>query len=739
MRAVVPAAMALLWLSLTAWTTFLQLAPPSRTTANVTTAGPLEPFKHGAHVPSEWLDPRTKEVWRDCRGCHRFDAEHLVSAPQQECDKCHIGTGKLQRDFDPDWQNDLGTNSTRTRAAYRHHTHAMLECRQCHKSTSTEFLFDDFDIRTGPGLCAQCHEQGRLDFASLQFFDAAAKQAAAQVGAESYAKKLVEVFAGPTGGLNTKPLPVGGDFDHGDHCGVQNGVLGTLLACVDCHVNITRATATEVGTGKIPAKKCGECHIANAAKVAAAPAAPAKRMPRAMLSLGTFAHGDHFAFQRGARKPAVCSEQAYTKIEQGCLGCHTYKPENPGRPGRDFPFESGKSQHRFGDCIGCHDQPAWQTGESATAPLHGSGWKSCASCHVFGESDIARRRLMIEVERIAERTFVFPANVHPDITVDGVARSDASGRPALPDCKDCHRAKVKELTTRLANKPFRHDSHLPSLSEPKHCLECHPTASSGDSSAQLASPNLRAYSLAGCTKCHWGGEVTESTTPGEQLASKKKTVEFPHGAHVTAGKQSCLECHAIGDGRDITTKPEASGCYQCHDHKTGGPTYEGLFDGRAASCAHCHHDETRVATAPLVVAIPPVRDSAAAKTDPRYNVEQTVFAGFADAQFHPLGMKCSECHKAGVRADGGIDPLLPVVKDHLRASWTASVHAKDGRKEPATCLSCHWKPAKSWSVNVQGADGTAAEKAFRLAPSSKATRDKFGSDGEGYPGERAGG
>ena len=59
--------------------------------------------------------------------------------------------------FAPGWQKDLSPYATRTREAFRHHTHAVLECRECHLPENVEFL-TDFDIVTGAGQCARCHD-----------------------------------------------------------------------------------------------------------------------------------------------------------------------------------------------------------------------------------------------------------------------------------------------------------------------------------------------------------------------------------------------------------------------------------------------------------------------------------------------------------------------------------------------------------------------------------------------------
>jgi hypothetical protein len=706
-------------------------------------AGAPRPFSHKEHVSDAWLQVgRLPEVWRDCRGCHRFDADNLVSAPQRECDKCHTGAGVLSRQFDEGWQNDLSGHRTRTRDGFRHHTHGMLECRECHAPFYDDrgrpdfgVLYAHFEIQTGPGQCARCHD-GEAEVGRFRWFGGALDTATAQAlgmppfqkpaDEAAYAKKLVTVFAGPTGGLNNPELPVGGDFDHGDHLGI---------GCVDCHTNIERASASAVGTGEIPVAKCGDCHVADERKTAVRPAKGGVQRERPLFSLGAFAHGDHFGFRNGQKKDGVCKAEAYAELEKGCTVCHTYRPEAPGRAGRDFPFTGETSKHRYSDCEQCHAVPGWSTGETKKAPLHssnGGNWSQCADCHLLGEPDLATRRPTVPAERFTERTFVFASNTHPDITQLGV---DRAGRPAIDDCRQCHRARVPELATRIEAKVFRHDTHLPPSPTAEHCASCHPSAKTAVNAASLA-PDYRTYSLAGCKTCHWGGEVTERAVEGEK-PGKRDVVAFPHGPHVEKGL-SCTECHALdAGGRDVATKPEALACNQCHDHERDpndpkDSRVEGLFDGAVGSCVHCHHEDTR--TKP-VLAVPARRGSDAVASDPRYHVTQTMFAGFADTQFHPLGVACTDCHKANV-VDGALQPIrVPTVENgHLPAARQASVHVPDQQKSPAECLRCHWKPVGVWGAAVDNAAGELELKKLRKLPRSAPTRERFGNDAEGYPG-----
>jgi hypothetical protein len=725
-----------------------------------------KPFRHREHVDRVWLGP-LDEVFRDCRGCHRFGPDDAFSTPQATCNDCHAGGGNLTITAAKGFEQDLRGAATRTSAAFRHHTHGMLECRECHLPDAG-FVEDHMPVRTGAGQCARCHEPSAglaQRIGAFRWFrgleDEALARAVGLAGAftpptdaGAYADRLVRVFAGPDGGLNTTPLPPGGNFDHADHIalGASPG-----LDCAVCHADVTQAGAEAVGTGRIPVAQCKDCHVRDAAGEPARESRDVRQSERPLWSLGAFAHRDHYGFLAPAakKKDGVCSAQAYADVEQqSCRRCHQYAPAVPGISERDFPFDGQASRHRYQDCVVCHDGSAWSTGESAAAPLHdstggdGNGWQRCGDCHVLGEPDLATRRPSIEVRRWTERTFVFPAHTHPDITTKGVQQSGLEGRAALQDCTSCHRAKVPALATRLVEKVFRHDVHLPANPTQQSCLECHPSAGTSTNSAALGGADARTYTLAACAKCHWGGEVTERVVEGEAPATRA-VVPFPHGPHVTQHGRGCVECHELkADGKDVATKPEATSCAQCHDHvaqeTTGDSRYEGLF-GHAGSCVKCHHEDVGGRE---VSSVPTPRNNARNATDRRYHATQSEFAGFADSQFHPLGQACAECHRAGRDAAGQLTAIvMPVPDDHLQTERQASVHdavarGGFGQSSPHDCLRCHWKPCNNIATRAGLAapvEGEPAElRRLRGQPSSREARARFGNLFDGYPGtERA--
>lgn len=743
-------------------------------------------FSHKNHVQDRWLrlelnGADNPEVFRDCRGCHRFGPASPFSEPQRQCDECHFGNGRLVPQYLQEWQQDLAGYATRTAPAFRHHTHGMLECRECHlptvrqKDSATgrvvpkprDRMVDHLPIETGPGLCARCHDPSVTDATPARFrwFRGLADEALARaVGLvkpfavpsdlAAYARKLHESFAGPAGGVNApgQQLPPGGKFDHADHVDVVAPARG--LACTVCHSGIPNATAAQVGTGQIPVEACAPCHVRDAAGAAARRAEQQKQVDRRLWTLGAFAHADHYRFLApgAAKHDGVAGEAGYAAVkDQSCNACHTYAPEIVGFSREDFPFDADRSKHRYGDCIGCHDVAGWQTGESKAAPLHastggdGTGWQRCGGCHEPGEPDMKQRRPMVDgLSRFTGRTFVFPANTHPDITTRGVERTVAppggEGARAAIDCSECHRAAVPELDTRLSRRRFRHATHLAKGATQAACLECHPTAATAATPAALAGDDARTYTLQSCERCHWGGRVEEALMDGEGPAPRR-VVAFPHAPHVKSAKLqrdggTCAQCHApAADGEDIVTRPEAAACNGCHNHVDDGPDdpeYEGLFGGAVSSCRKCHSAEVGGAA----VASVPVPNSVR-------TAGQTVFAGFADAQFHPIDRACADCHKRIATGDADAPWLAiarPVGTNHLLVLHPVQVHdpiqGVPAVKVPE-CLQCHWTKVDGLVDQARGAPGTVAEKRARTEPDSPATRAAFGNLHADYPGRKS--
>ncbi len=742
-------------------------------------AAPAPPaFRHSTHVVKEWGEDFFEETFRDCRGCHRFGPDEAVSKPQAGCKDCHYGSGALDQfrrdergEYQAGQEPDLGAFASRTRQGFRHHTHGMLQCSECHRGAEGEDVPDNIPIRTGPGECARCHERSQAEGVvdQLRWFRAVAedRDLARACGLEDtftiptdsarYADRLDQVFAGEGAGLNALLAAGGGDFAHGDH---------SEMSCKDCHSGIPAATAAEVGTGAIDATACAECHQ-SASGVPNQALAPARSEPRPSWSLGAFAHADHFRVRGGAeRKPGVCSESSYAPFEGGldqtCQHCHVYDPGRAGFEDADFPFVGGEgSKHRYRDCQTCHAEPGWSTGElgPGRAPLHSSsgegpsGWleQRCDACHVFNGADMRAERPLVEVERWSGATFVFEGQTHPFITSAGGGAESVS-----KDCQSCHRAVVPSLPTRLIEKSFRHATHLPSgrALTNADCASCHKSAQTSGSSRALAI-DYRTYDLAACAACHTGSAVVEDVEPDARPAARS-TAAFPHKQHVD--HLACSACHEVaGDGADVVTKPSAMRCNECHNHSSAQAAVPGLldageseaiaaqlrslhhiFDADAESCANCHHD----AATPDIAAVPAIRGTEAVASDPRYSIQPVDFAGFSARQHHPLGGDCAQCHRANVvEGSGRVTPITVASANVVFAGRPRgrSFHGSDETSyasferggERVGCMSCHWKPI--------GAGSTITQAFGNYEPAADKTRDELGNRFTGWPGVQADG
>jgi hypothetical protein len=739
-------------------------------------------FTHGKHVARGWRGGKEPEVWRDCRGCHDYTPERLVSAPQEHCDACHApdgSQGRIAKDFAAGWDKDLSPYATRTRAAFRHHTHLMLECRECHAPPAgVRGAAGDYDIVTGPGQCARCHERAAVaadDFAqvrAMKWFQGAQDPATATKlgtpaftppdGAQvpEYAERLVAVFGGPAGALNVPPtvLPPGDPFDHGDHGG---------LACAACHAAIPAALAAGTGVGELGTSvtACKECHVdgAGAALAAAAP----RPKTRPLHALGAFAHADHYFLQPGQpRRDGVANAAAYEALAQpgngSCRHCHAQDATALGNALPDHPFTkadgtaTGLGKNRYLDCAVCHDGAAWSTGETPAKPLHdstdgaidgragadGGGFAACAACHGASGADF-HAVPQAAVARVREQVFLFGGQTHPYI---GMAGDD--GRPQLQDCADCHRGRVPALPSRLEQRPFRHAPHLPPQPTSADCLQCHPRAVEAATSAALAGPDFRTYSLAACAACHLGAQVVEHAAKdlgGEPealaaLATRAEAVAFDHRAHV--GKQiACAECHQLdaAGGRDVATLSGANDCSKCHDHDLGrGMDTKGaeiVFGKAVASCARCH--PAAPTAADRRADVPPRRGTPAAATDVRHAATLAGFGGFAAPQFHPTDRRCVECHTADLQPDPKWPGLRVTRADHLFGKSTSPHTGQGAIYEPQACLRCHWSPLYDAETKYRDAvpsAGDPARNALRRTPGSAAARQLLGNERQGFPG-----
>jgi hypothetical protein len=696
-------------------------------------------FSHRQHVPAVWFDgEREPETQRDCRGCHRFEPSGGASSPQQLCAACHYNLQQERAVLaplpEPAFAADLSPYRTRTSAAFRHAEHAALACRECHAPEGVPGggvrEQDHLPIRTGPTECARCHDaevdQRSIDGyqlvagASLRYRTPAALQ-------EAFAKGL-------NGGRLDTDRAAGqpARFQHRDHATPE--LLASGQTCLACHQDLVDAAAGEQGLKKFTLQGCGKCHRDEGG--AALAVAPGGNERRPSFAVGTFGHSDHLAAPAGARVEGV-REQAHQAIQRdGCVHCHRFaaRPETAAQPARDFAFaalvaeggvvpSAGGAQRAAGaqsyaGCGACHEGPRWRTQEG----LHG-GWQRCTSCHVFGGdlSAMKTERPSDCPARARPRAFAFQSQAHPHVSAAGNRLLAQSGGAKREDCRDCHVAGVESLPSRIGERAFRHDTHLPAPPTSADCKRCHPqaAAAAATSPAALAVAGgrepapPRTWSPDACAQCHFGDPVVEVET---------RTVEdpvprFAHADHVGRAQSPlpCTDCHALaGDGVDVETLPDALACAKCHDHGDYAERTGRVSRAELASCGTCHRS-----------GVPRTRDSEPAADDALHTAVHATFGGFAAGQHHPAGRRCDDCHVVEPRG-----PSVPLA-DHVASRQQGSAHADPSNpRRPfyeGTCIGCHWRrPKPTWSAYPAKAN-----------PEDPLVRSQVGGDLEAFPGPRA--
>ncbi|MFN0143493.1 MAG: cytochrome c3 family protein, partial [Mycobacterium sp.] len=649
-------------------------------------------FLHGNHVQLQWLDRTQAEVARDCRGCHRYVKGEPPRDPQQVCGDCHFPAG-YQGTFEMQaaagYEKDFAPLRAAGSPEFTHVDHETMACRECHYPEGGRFAGENeaLPIRRGAGECDRCHGPKPTD----TDFEAVAGRTIDK--ADLHDRLIKHLNASP----NMKAAAPGA-FRHVDH--LTNPRASFALsdvgkaqdACSLCHRSVAGAAARGLGGGLFEVEACGTCHR-DAAGPLAFTTAP---QPASSRSAMTFAHRDHLT---SGRKPGVCDDAGYQLIADGaCSACHAFDPIH-APAGHEWLVQvagSAEAAFEYEGCVVCHTLEEWRTDR------HGE-WDTCTKCHTFGKGEMKTNRPTATVSRVARGRFAILSHAHPYITAAG---------NGLDDCRECHRAPVPELASRLHERPFRHSTHLPLEPTDKDCQKCHAAvtgqAASGTLGYRLQGQQAyRSYDLGACAECHTGGGVV----PLETAASERSVVEFDHTAHfgkpsIDGPAMTCGSCHDPRNdlGAVDTALQAAMQCTGCHDHDAAGRHWQktGKINGTAVtSCVRCHRET-----------VPPIR---AELGDPRLELVRV-----SGAQHHPPQQKCGECHRVGP-VDFPADR-----ENHLLAigGFDATGHKdrhKSG-KEP-NCFGCHWI---GWLAGMSGDD-----RQWAIA------RSTLGGDLENYPGADA--
>ncbi len=694
-------------------------APHDGSLAGSTAEKVETPFCHSDHVQSQWYLDEVREVERDCRGCHRFTAsEHSDTEtprdPQQVCTNCHYDSGFEVR-------GPANLDALRLRSTFLHVDHQNFECRECHlpEKDAKGLQPVPMPIRRGIAECARCHGSsvGPVDIKKSRRLGEKAIDEASRT--EGFVQSLNQ-----NPGMGPQAL---GPFLHADHVAKPKALfgLGDLLSknagtCSDCHAGVLAAPGAQIGNRRFEMAGCDRCHIAGENPPRSVRFATSQRSGPSLSAL-TFGHQDHFDLKR---KQGVCTVGARQEIEElGCAACHEYEAKHSAM-GPDFRYMSGGSAaqpgreahlpHQYEGCVRCHDLPTWKAGAH-------EDWDECIQCHRFGAG--ARTNQMLGnrqsevVRRIENAIYRFAVQLHPYIGEDG--EDPAAVRE---DCKECHKSPVGELPSRLVERSFRHQTHLPkdftTIPPEQACGECHAEVALAGTPQELGtlveklgarllfdgrpdSPDPPRPGLKVCSKCHVGGvEWVERRQPVPRAVP-----HFSHQDHLSANRRldgkvpSCVDCHSLmASGDDFSTLPDALDCTKCHNHKEAGAkpfakhTSE-LREFQIQSCRRCHSEE-----------LPEPKENGSISFLELGNVDL--------AQTHPLHRRCDDCHLLNDR-DPAFHERKPVSAQLERDdSFQKQVIHRDGFPKKNCCLDCHWQHKREGmtedptSVSIRHRDGS---------------------------------
>lgn len=653
-------------------------APATRGESQVTE------FRHYDHVRAEWSKGAEPEYKRDCQGCHRYESESVTNDPQGFCASCHANDA-LEIDpakTTPGYLNDL--DSLRKDRPFRHWFHKDYDCKLCHERNKADFdgpaegRTGDVKYRSGWHTCVECHDPTGSRF---------------NEGGKPDPKTFVDTLNRM---LARNPERTGTEFRHDEHLASADDVS----KCATCHQGLLQSKGADLATTEVASEACATCHIGKPPDGKVRPGLEDEAHDCKLL--GTFPHDAHCDEDAASKDPLIKAK--------GCLACHESVQD-----GVTYRLQEKFRRDGYQACEECHvglsGQWKWpRLVNTDGEPDHGKVG-DCAACHEFGAGPMKTHRPQDRVTRRRPDSFALLKNDHPFITKDrdGKYKVDQS-------CKTCHRAGIDGgLPSRIGNKRFSHDTHLPANPTPADCNQCHGGV---DRAADPAS--LLLYDETACAECHRGGKVTP--VHREQPVEQRSVPRFPHQLHLTANAKKldekirtmeCLACHepAQNGETDVGTLPDALDCSRCHDHGVKPELCADKDRPYVASCAKCHGPDGPDGE--------PVSDL------------RKLTSSLTGAQWHPTPDQtaCSECHLPGASSF-----RLPT-QVHVHAirkygkppnGFHAGFDPNATLKNEKACTSCHWHEMMgAYSPTLSGA-GTRDEQ----KSAAKKVRDLL----QGYPG-----
>ncbi len=724
---------------------FVPAAPVASAQTPAAADLPWIPFKHDFHVHGDWLaelKDASAEVDRDCQGCHGYAAREGNPDPQQTCEECHFNaTAAAKKAIAQHPALPIAAQAraklNRFAGTFYHSDHLEdraknpLECKTCHHPSKTPVsgprargggtVPDRMNIPQGIEWCIHCHDATKERPPATSTPD-------------------LTVF---TEFLNAAPAlgPEGeARFAHDDH--LVAAEFDSAAACDTCHGAIRKADHTSFAARTVrfasgAGDGCGECHVKK--EIAGGVFAPvpfrvaAATEDTESLAKGTFSHAQHLSEQAKAKSTeALDGARAITKHD--CLACHS-KRIDPATGRADFVRADGRFASYEESCAGSchfHKQPEnW-----FPIPDHGEV-DSCAGCHDFGllrdaaaGVTMKTNRPRAAVARAYGDRFVVYSQSHPFI-----AASELNVAEIEKQCGKCHQAALADLPSRLNERAFRHETHLPQEASGKDCLPCHGGIERTDGSAAIASafPGKRIYKEDSCVTCHTKGVQRVAAS---ERAMEATVPSFPHDKHLGAdaamdGKRlECGSCHTLGkptpaDPDGMTTSAGAKDCSECHDHEEHAQITSGKDAKYIADCARCHVKGVPAKGETVTVERVKIRAIEAQQYHPTASAEdQAALAKTRGAASNPAF--CEGCHRTATGAlahDRAEDrPQLAAVsaavenayarRNYKLGDFHADFDYRYGKDAKDTCYRCHWNDLSKQDYRPRGKDVGAMRREF---------------------------
>lgn len=675
------------------------------------------PFTHAAHLNLTLGRANSKEVWRDCRGCHGYPGDSSLDeanghTPQQTCHRCHNPQGVEPANtlegtafptgpaglvvLEESFQDSLAAMEAYYAVpGFAHTDHLDLACTRCHTiedmssspwtgEQGEEALLASardgqlqFAIPVGAGMCVECHDDGSAEMGDLDLvhgIEAEPTRADWTTGPSTFFTRIDEDFAQ----LQQEGAPA--RFDHRDHMLAANLVepeaysLSDLrlsleetnpapgaVDCTTCHGSLFDATgpngeppALSVHHAELQEQSCSECHVADSARESAVRfVSQTESVPS--RSFLTFAHSDHL---RSQWEGDLATSEAYQDIEsEGCMACHVWTESAiEGQPTMRTPtFDLRQDRYAGGD--------DWS-------------YRGCMECHdvpAFLSSDGAAR------DRAPEDAWGHLEN--------GVG-------PGWENCQKCHG---------FGSSPMSEDRREVTVERIRPgafqvLSQAHPAITGDD------------LGLESCAQCH--------KADLDSLPSRIGSRRFTHESHVPEWgsvdleqiESTCTECHnsRIADSAssaDIGTLLNG----REFDSEQQRDLYEGLTYDPAA-CSRCHrgvgeflvHVPLDPPAEPSTVfdfphdihmfepngsqrSWPPSSSSKMLCTTCHFDTSGSddPLTGNEDLGVLPTAMDCTMCHQHG--ESSGTSNLMAGVS----IQQATDITGKAGRAAVQSCESCH--------------------------------------------------